>query len=226
MVRSENSSVAPSQTLDRGLAALEAVALAPQPISIGEIAEAIGVHRSIAYRLIKTLEHRNLIQCEESGLYRPGIRLATLARSVRLDLRSAAQPEIRFLADGLEMTAFIVIRDGDDATTIESAEPTTSNVHVVYRPGSRHPINRGAPGLALLLGQPPVARERKELSQARKKGWVRTSGEVLTGMSAIAAPIGSVGAVAVMWLTGQKIDESHISSAVVNAARNIEAALF
>jgi DNA-binding IclR family transcriptional regulator len=229
--------VAPSQTLDRGLAVLEAVAVADAPLSVGAISELVGVHRSIAYRLIRTLELRSLIERDDAGDYRPAPGLAVLARSVRLDLRTAAAPELRRLADSLEMTAFVVVRNGHEAITIESAEPTTSNVHVVYRPGTRHPVDRGAPGLALLMATPPAAGERAELVRARTVGWASTSGEVLTAMSAIAAPIGAgkfagprtepgcVGAVAVLWLTGQQVDQQLIGTAVVNAATRIEASL-
>jgi DNA-binding IclR family transcriptional regulator len=224
VVRSPNSTAPASQTLDRGLAALDAIASSERPLSIAEVAEAVGVHRSIAYRLLRTLEVRRLIERDEAG-YRPGPGLAVLARSVRLDLRTAAAPELRVLSDTLAMTAFVVVRDGAEAVTVESAEPTSSNVHVVYRPGARHPVERGAPGLALLLGQAPRPKERAELRRGRQRGWVMTSGEVLPGMAALAAPIGGVGAVAVMWLSGQALDPLAISAHVLATASRIGALL-
>lgn len=201
MIRTSNEIVAPSQTLDRGLSILESIALADGPLSVVEIAESIGVHRSIAYRLIRTLEGRRLIERDDAGAYRPAVGLAVLARSVRLDLRTAAAPELRKLADKLAMTAFVVVRDGDEAIAVESAEPTSSNVHVVYRPGARHHIDRGAPGLALLMKEPEEPDDRPELHRARTLGWARSTSEVLPGMTSIAAPVGAVGAVAVLWLS-------------------------
>ena len=47
------------------------------------------------------------------------------------------------------MTAFLVVRSGDEAVTVATVEPQDSTAHVVYRPGTRHPVDRGAPGLAL-----------------------------------------------------------------------------
>lgn len=44
----------PSQTLSRGIRALEILAAADRPLSIAELAEALGVHRSIAYRILRT----------------------------------------------------------------------------------------------------------------------------------------------------------------------------
>lgn len=194
-------------------------------MTIAAIAEAIGTHRSVAYRLIRTLEGRNLIERDEAGGYRPAAGLAVLARSVRLDLRTAAGPELRRLADALAMTAFVVVRDGTDAITIESAEPTQSDVHVVYRPGARHSLLRGAPGLALLMAEAPAPHDRPELRRARRRGWARTTGEVLPSMSAIAAPIGGVAAVAVLWMAGQDVDETATGHAVVVAAQHIAALL-
>jgi DNA-binding IclR family transcriptional regulator len=225
MIRSSNDTPAPSQTLDRGLAALEFVARSEQPQSIADIAEHVGVHRSIAYRLIRTLEARNLIERDSGGSYIAAAGLAVLARSVRLDLRTAADPELRRLADQLGMTAFLVIRDGDEAITIASAEPTTTSVHVSYRPGARHPVTQGAPGLALQMGQPAAHREHTALRRARSRGWARSSGEVLPGMAAIGAPVGGVAAVAVLWLSGQPVNETFVAEAVMDAAARIAALL-
>lgn len=221
MVRTTNNTVPASQTLDRGLAILETVASADEPLSVADIAERINVHRSIAYRLIRTLEGRNLLDRDLAGDYRAGSGLAILARSVRLDLRTAALPGLKLLADSLAMTAFLVVRDGDEAVTIESVEPTVGDVHLVYRPGTRHRISRGAPGMALLLNSTPIPRERAELRLARARGWASSASEVLPAMSSIAAPIGGHGALAVLWLTGQSIDQEAVGAAVLETAQKI-----
>ena len=65
------------------------------------------------------------------------------------------------------MTAFLVVADGDEAVTIDSVEPTSLDAHVAYRPGTRHPIDRGAPGLALLARTSVVVGERAEVAVAR-----------------------------------------------------------
>ena len=147
-----------SQTLDRGLAVLESIAWAAEPPTIDELADEHGVHRSITYRIIRTLEARHLVRRDSSGRCHAGVRLASLARGVRAPLLTAAVPVLTVLANELAMTSFLVVRDGDDAVTIESIEPQTSEVHLAYRPGIRHPVVLGAPGMALLAGRPPIAR--------------------------------------------------------------------
>jgi hypothetical protein len=44
----QQASVPPSQTLSRGIRALEILAAAPGPLTNAELADAMGVHRSVA----------------------------------------------------------------------------------------------------------------------------------------------------------------------------------
>ncbi len=200
---------------------LEVVAASGSPQSTDALAVALGLHRSVVYRLIRTLEDRRLVERDAAGRFLPGIGLAALARSVRSPLRSAAVPVLGSLADELRMTAFLVVRDGDEAVTIESVEPRGSDVHVVYRPGNRHDVARGAPGLALLAGAQATVGERPEVTQCRDRRWVATAAEVLPGMSSVAAPIDAMSAVAVVFPIGQRSDVELIGGRVAAAARSI-----
>ncbi|MGV0688449.1 helix-turn-helix domain-containing protein, partial [Mycolicibacterium thermoresistibile] len=44
-----------SQTLARGLSALAAIAAAPTGLTVQQVADHVGAHRTIAYRLLATL---------------------------------------------------------------------------------------------------------------------------------------------------------------------------
>ena len=160
-----------AQTLDRGLAALEIVALADEPMTTDEVAAALALHRSIAYRLLRTLEDRGFVERDDRGRYGPGVHLAVLARRAQVSLRTASAGALDDLAERLGMTAFLVVRRGDQAVTIDVVEPRTTDVHVAYRPGTRHPVDRGAPGLALLAAEHRVRGERTDVTRARKRGW-------------------------------------------------------
>jgi DNA-binding IclR family transcriptional regulator len=215
-----------SQTLDRGLAVLESIVWAAEPPTIDELAGEHGVHRSITYRIIRTLEARRLVRRDASGRCHAGVRLASLARGVRAPLLTAAVPILTVLANELAMTSFLVVRDGDDAVTIESVEPHTSEVHLAYRPGIRHPVELGAPGMALLAGGPPIARERREVTLARRRGWATSAGEVIAGLASVAAPIANgsgapAGAVAVVHLAAADVDTDAVGRRVAAAASAI-----
>ncbi|MEP7045751.1 MAG: helix-turn-helix domain-containing protein [Ilumatobacteraceae bacterium] len=221
MIRMPNGTVAPSQTLDRGLACLDFVATADRPVSVDATAIALDLHRSIVYRLLRTLEGRRLVERDADGCYTAGPYLAVLSRSVRRSLRSAAAPVLGGLAEELQMTAFLVVADGDDAVTIESVEPTSLDAHIAYRPGTRHAIDRGAPGLALLAGRPAVRGERREIGRARSAGYAASEAEVIPGMASIAAPIGDQGAIAVLWLANGKVDRRLVAARLVSASTEI-----
>jgi DNA-binding IclR family transcriptional regulator len=211
------------QTLDRGLRALALVAESPRPLSIDALAAALGLHRSITYRIVRTLEDHHLIERDAAGLLHGGLRLAALARPVRSSLRVAAAAELARVADELDMTAFLVVADGGEAVTIESAEPSGPGVRVVYQPGNRHPLDRGAPGLALAMTQPATPADRADLAAARTAGWAFTRGEVLDGMAAVAVPVldssgASLGAIAVVWPASLPADPPTLAARLQQAA--------
>jgi DNA-binding IclR family transcriptional regulator len=124
------------------------------------------------------------------------------------------------------MTAFLVVSDSDEAVTVQVVEPTSTAAHVAYRPGTRHPLNRGAPGIALLAGDVPKTSERSEVTQARVSGWAYSEGEVIEGMASIAAPVTSAdsAAVAIVHLAAG-LDSIQVAPRVVEAARCLGAEL-
>ncbi|GAA6526028.1 helix-turn-helix domain-containing protein [Intrasporangium sp. DVR] len=176
-----------SQTLDRGLRALELVAAAAEPMTTADVAVALGLHRSITYRMLRTLEDRRLVDRDGGGGWLPGVGLAVLATNVVPEIRSAAQPILESLADATAMTSFLVIRDHDEAVTVSVVEPRSAVAHVTYRPGKRHPVHRGAPGIALLAGA--GSGERPEVGACRRRGWAYSESEVLPGMKSVASPV-------------------------------------
>jgi DNA-binding IclR family transcriptional regulator len=218
-----------SQTLDRGLRILEHLAAAPTPQTVMDIATGVDLHRSITYRLLRTLETHELVERDAAGRYWLGVGVSALARSVRSDLQSAALPRLAALAEGLGMTAFLVIRMGGEAVTVATVEPQDTAAHVVYRPGTRHPLDRGAPGLALLMPESPAPDDRDALRDARRTGWASSHGEVIPGFRSVAAPVlgpdgGARAAIAVVYVD-DTADPVQIGSAVTAAATKVAAAL-
>jgi DNA-binding IclR family transcriptional regulator len=229
MTTDEGGSAPQSQTLDRGIRILEHLAGAGAAQSVVEIAQATSLHRSIAYRLLRTLEDHQLVERDAAGRYGLGLGMAALARGVRTDLQSAALPVLTSLAGELGMTAFLVVRAGDEAVTVTSVEPPDSAAHVAYRPGTRHPVGRGAPGLALLVPEAPSPDDRDALTEARRRGWATSHGEVIPGIRSIAAPVvghdGTArGAVAVVFVD-DGVDSEKAGEAVVAGAGKVAASL-
>jgi DNA-binding IclR family transcriptional regulator len=218
-----------SQTLDRGIRILEHLAAVGTPQPIADIGQALGLHRSITYRLLRTLEDHQLVERDAVGHYWLGLGVAGLARGVRTGLQAAALPRLDELVAELGMTAFLVVRTGDEAVTVTSVEPQDTAAHIVYRPGTRHPVGRGAPGLALLMPDAPTPEDRAALTEARRVGWASSHGEVIPGIRSIAAPVlgpdgGARAALAVVFVD-EGADVERIGRAVAGAAQKVAAGL-
>ena len=205
-----------SQTLARGLRALELIGDAPAPMSVAQLAEAIGIHRSMAYRLIATLEAHGFAVRTPSGELELGARLVALARGVARDLQAAAAPELERVTEELQLTSFLVTYDGEAAVTLLSAQPRDLDAMVVQRPGSRHSIDVGAPGRVIRSQLDPATYPpaRYEVSQS----------EVIEGLTSIAVPIvlpqGRPAALAAL-LVARPVAEEEIVERLATTSRRI-----
>src|ERR1700679_3637100 len=70
-----------SQTLARGLNALQLVADAPAGMTVQQVADGIGVHRTIAYRLLAAVAQVRFLAKVQTGRYPPAAGLALLGAS-------------------------------------------------------------------------------------------------------------------------------------------------
>ncbi|WP_053352338.1 IclR family transcriptional regulator [Leucobacter musarum] len=186
-----------SQTLSRGLRALELLAEAGTPMSIAELASGLGVHRSNAYRILRSLEERRFVARNEAGHIRLGPKLMVLARGVAPALHTAAMPVITEVAYELGMTTFVTVLDADEVVTLVTAEPSNVAATIARNPGVRHPLHRGAPGHAIessltraerkaYLGEPEMS---KSGSEARRNGYAISRAEVIDDVTGIAVPL-------------------------------------
>jgi len=226
----------PSQTLSRGIRALEILADAPEPMTIAELAVAMGVHRSVAYRILRTLEDHSLLVRDDAGRVQPGPGLAVLARGVSRNLQTAALPELTQLANALAMSAFLAVWDREDCVTLVTVDPRQAGPAVVQHPGSRHPINAGAPGIAIQSAYTeeewrvlaPAVPYRAEAATARRLGYAASHDEVIPGVSSLAVPVrvpgGRPAALAVVYLRAAQ-DPAEVAAALTAGAARIEAQL-
>jgi DNA-binding IclR family transcriptional regulator len=223
----------PSQTLSRGIRALEILAAAQSPLTIAELADAMGVHRSVAYRILRTLEDHSLLVRDDAGRVQPGPGLAVLARGVSRNLQTAALPELTHLANTLDMTAFVAVWDHLDCITLVTVEPRHSGAAVAQHPGTRHPISAGAPGIAIQSALTeaewaqlaPGIPYRPEAADARRAGYSASHDEVIAGVSSLAAPVrvpgGRPAALAVVYIRSSH-DPATVGVALAESAARIE----
>lgn len=177
-----------SQTLARGLTALELICESPGGLTIQEVAEQLEIHRTVAARLLATLGQFHLI-ARYDGKYQPGAGLAALGASFDNNLRELSVPVLRRLADRTRATASLLVSEGEEQVAIAVIVPADVSYHLSFREGSRYPLDRGAAGLALLASAPAKPGERKVVSEAREQGWVLTHGEVEPNAYGLAVPV-------------------------------------
>ena len=178
-----------SQTLARGLSALQAVAGSPTGITAQQVADHIGVHRTIAYRLLSTLSQQRFVVKGEDGKYRPAAALAVLGASFDNNLRALSVPTLRMLADDLGATVSLLVAEGDQQVAVAVIVPTLVFYQLSFHEGSRHPLERGAAGIALLASMPPRPGERDLVPLTHEQGWVITHGEVEPDTYGLAVPV-------------------------------------
>jgi DNA-binding IclR family transcriptional regulator len=168
-----------SQTLDRGIRVLEVLAVPGRAagLTITQLAGELGVGRPVVYRLVATLEAHRLVSRVADGRVRLALGLTRLGAAVTPIVRAEARPVLRELADAVGATAHLTIADGDEALALVVVEPTWTDFHVAYRSGSRHRLDQGAAGRAILAGR------------AGRSEVVQTDGELQAGAHGLAVPV-------------------------------------
>lgn len=204
-----------AQTLDRGLRLLVLVADTPSGLTITEAAGRLGVGRTVVYRLVATLAAHNLLRRDSEGRLRLGMAVLELAQRAQPLISHAALTPLRRLAEKAGATAHLTIADGGEALALLVVEPSWTQFHVAYRTGSRHPLELGAAGRAIIAGRDGEA------------GYVTSEGELQAGAHGVAAPVlgvdGLEASVGVVALGGLRVDE--IGPQVIDTADQISRAL-
>ncbi len=178
-----------SQTLARGLNALRLVADAPSGLTVQQVADGVGVHRTIAYRLLATLSQFRFVAKGEDGRYRPAAGLAVLGASFDRNVRQLSLPTLRALADDLGTTVSLLVAEGDQQVAVAVIVPTQVAYQLAFHEGSRYPLDRGAAGIALLASMSPRPDERDLVVRAREQEWAITHGEIEPNTYGLAVPV-------------------------------------
>lgn len=211
-----NEPAAPTgaQTIHRAIRALKLVAAQPERgIRLVDLAEAMGLERPTAHRLLKALtEERMLVQHPGSRRYSLGALLFELglAAAHQYNLRDVAQPVLKALAEQTGDTSFLFVRSGNDAVCIARQGGTHPIQTPVVPAGARQPLGVNAGGLALLSALPEqeaiqiihsveprlaaygdleVEQLVRYWERARKLGYALIGEHAVPGISAIGLPV-------------------------------------
>ncbi|GGI98618.1 IclR family transcriptional regulator [Saccharopolyspora subtropica] len=151
-----------SQSLKRGLAMLTALAAGPR--TLDQLAQLLGVHKSTAMRLLRTLEAGRFVRREDVHHYRLGSALFDLAHQALedLDVRGVARRHLVELGELSGHTVHLAILEDDQVVYIDKVD-SKHPVRMYSRIGRRAPVHCTAVGKALVADWP--AQQRRQFAE-------------------------------------------------------------
>lgn len=197
--------------LEKASDLIDCLGRAGEPITLGQVREAMGMPKSSTHRLLNELAALGIVRRTEDGRYSLGPRLLYWGEAAAdtFDIRAVADQPMRRLRDELGESVHLYVREHDTRICIAAVEGR----HVL-RPfiqlGRPLPLRVGAAGKLLLafadrevqeleldraladapkMPNAPGARLRDQLQDIRADRWATSVGEREEGVSAAATAI-------------------------------------
>ncbi|MGF1429319.1 IclR family transcriptional regulator [Kitasatospora sp. LaBMicrA B282] len=199
-----------SQTVDRALALL--AELAEGERSLEQLATLLGVHKSTALRLLRSLEQARLVHRDPAHRYHLGAGLFALAGRAleQRPVRRIAAPHLAELNAATGQTVHLAALEGGEVVYVDKYE-SRQPVRMYSRIGLPVPLHCAAVSKVLLAGLPPTERRRlvgtveftpftartlttpqallAELDTVAEQGWAQDRGEHESFVNCVAAPV-------------------------------------
>lgn len=201
------------QSLDRGLAIMEAVARSNEPVSLGELTTLLGIDKSSVFRLANTLKRRGFLACPSGRKdYILGPSIWRLSRQYDWSnmLIKVSHEHLKLLASRTNETAHLAVREGRQALFIDHAG-SSRVIAVSGQVGELVPLYCTAHGKALLadfekkeliaiFGSAPLRAYTSHTitsidelanacTQIKEQGYATDDAEYTDGIRCVAAPI-------------------------------------
>lgn len=203
-----------SSTFDKGLGVLEALAAghASRGLTLTELSQRLGMHRSTVFRFLAILQARSYVERDPTtSAYRLGPQALLLAATWLndLDIRRVARPILLALCDQVDELVHLTILERGEVVTvdrIEGRQPVSLQTGI----GNRRPAHCTASGKAILAflpepevdgilaaGMAAVTAEtitsptalRRQLAEIRARGYAIDREEHFEGVCCVAAPV-------------------------------------
>lgn len=207
----QNPSIYSIRAVERVCDILDLLQAAEDVVSLAQVAQAVSLPKSSAFRYLSTLAARGYAERDAAtGEYRLGLAVLPLqARQLDL-LVQAVRPYLESLRAELEETVFFAVLDGDRALQVEVLQ-SPRGVRTTAEPGDREPLHASALGKALAAqldddtvrtllrsaGAPQLTSSTivdtdaylEELATVRERGWAFEEGERDPDANAVAIPL-------------------------------------
>lgn len=233
--------------VQRAAETLDTLAVAPDGVGVSELADALGIHKASASRLLGTLASRGLLERDPATRrYHFGARFVSLAGAAvrRLPVVSQARPELEELTRSSSETTNLAVLDRFHVVYVDQVTPAQQVVMPSWI-GRRTPAHASSSGKVLVafgdgaLRMALLARRlerltpntitspgrlRAILDETRRRGYAKSIGESEEDLVSIAAPVIAEGrAIAAVSVSGPRRrlparDHPHLARLVVDAA--------
>lgn len=182
--------------------------------SISDLLDRTGLPRPTVYRVLDTLTAVGWIERDETTRrYYLGREMIALgaAAAARHPIERLASPTLSRLAAEIGQTTYLMVRAGLDAVCVARHESRAAVQALVLKVGGRVPMGRGSSTIAMLAAMPEAEAEeiiahnraryrasvppidegavRRQLGEARRRGFASHDGMFAPGMSGIAVAI-------------------------------------
>ena len=198
--------------LERGFRVLDCFVASGKPLSNSEVADLTGIPRPSVTRLIATLVtlgHLRPAPASERWELAAGVVRLAKAFLGTLNIRDYAREHLQSLAEAVDASSFLGVRDGLEVLVVEAARPRAAVAVMSADVGTRMSLARSALGRAWLLGQAFESRTAvlgqlqaaevvsnqqklalsKSLVSAQAQGYIVSIGEWHPAINAAAVPV-------------------------------------
>jgi DNA-binding IclR family transcriptional regulator len=150
-----NASGHKETSLEKGLHTLLVLSKAGDGMTVSELSTALGYPESTMVRLLQTLKRAGYVwQGQRRGPYKAGYRVLELAGNLLdgMELRRRARSALHELASRLRMVAYLKVKSGAEAVTVDVAVPPKAS-RLSDEIGQRLPMHICSPGKAILAAR-------------------------------------------------------------------------
>src|SRR3982074_1463786 len=180
----------PATAVERAMNILEAAAQRRDGLTNSEISRKLGIPKSSASYILRTLEKRGYLRREaETGRYRLGLKILSLGGDAQagLDIADMALPFMRSLVERIRLTVHLAVLDQGEAVYIEKVEaPGFFKVNTWV--GRRRFLHSTSVGKCLLAWLPKQEVE----AIAKQQGLKKRTPETITSMPKLLADLDRV----------------------------------
>jgi DNA-binding IclR family transcriptional regulator len=173
------------QVIARAASVLRALKGAEQGLSLGQIAERVGLPRSTVQRIVGALQAERLVIAASSGTgVRLGPELHALAEAARYNVAETLRPLLQALSETTGETVDLAVLRGPAMIFIDQI-PGTHRLRTVSSVGEAFPLTTTANGKACLALMDDAQVERLAAAEWSRSGSARDKSEFLAEIGGI-----------------------------------------